>query len=62
MVLFGRAETAKAAQPAEQQGRFRIFQLEYESAVNHAMYKNTDVFRIDPQTGDTWKYLDVIND
>jgi hypothetical protein len=59
--LLIQAQVQRENRPQQPSGRFQILDLTYSSAVNNAMTRETDVFRIDTETGATWRFNSVVN-
>lgn len=60
-VLLLHAQNSSPAPSSLQLGRFQIFQFDY-NAYAGSVVKDTAVFRIDTQTGQTWKYHAALKD
>lgn len=60
IALLGRAQEP-AALP-QVQGRFQIFQMQYNAFADGTVIKDVAVFKLDTLTGDTWKYVTGIQD
>jgi len=50
------------ATQAPQFGRFQIYSLNYGALSNNTALHETDVFRIDTETGETCRYLTSVQD
>jgi hypothetical protein len=59
IALLSHAQTENLAHPT-QAGRFQIYELRYQGGLSSNT--RTDVFRIDSQTGETWKYISFVTD
>ena len=63
--LLIHAQPQHEAQPAPYQfGRFQIYSLSYTTFVSSSVtpLRGNDVFRIDAETGTTWKYVNLVKD
>jgi len=58
--LLIQAQVQRENRPQQPSGRFQIFDLSYFSSVKGAPAQYTDAFRIDTDTGATWRYNSVV--